>query len=369
MIVTEDSFWARFFSKDCSNIFDNSLSSFSCQFDEELVFLDDYEVGLSEMFLNPSQISHARNKSSVDYINLPASLGDKTYSLHQFIKHLLAYSLSPSLFTRSYFHSYLDKNYFFESQTLNEDMPNEINDADEEDNKSKPINVEIDLGGLLLPGESFTDFIPPHDRGKLSEEKFKKFTIFTSSNRSTRLIKVLNNMIRFILYKLRGRKEDGDSRLQTFSTKFFEDKSKYDTTDIMNNERRKVLFRMNQLIHRFVERFVGTVLKVQDEMKAAGHLTHPDPTELFLFLYCNVITKQLVGPNFTKLLYLTPFQAESRPQHTHVTISKINYCRLESRKIKTISFLMTSEFGSQINFIPAVHSNWISLHFRKVRKV
>lgn len=364
--MVNDEFSARFFSHDCSDRFDNSLSKFTTEFETALDFGDkNYECGVSHIYLNPTLNSETLYHLSRDHINLPHNPTKKDFTLDEFVSFSVDHSTSPQIFDRGYFAKYLDKNYFYEPSRMDRDFAIDKTTAQEDKDygTSEVVTITLNIEDLMVPCERLDSFLLSHEISTEAFNKLKKIELLTYVDRPTTMSKLLNRLIRFLIYVLRACDQaEVNPGIHSHAKLFFNAFESYGTFAKLNEMRRKHLHKINDLVHRFIEHFISLAVENVKKLK----LESMRPLSKFCFLYCSVIEPQVVGPITSKLLFVTPCDGRYLTT-THEVVSKINYCKLETRKIKTITFMICDEFGEQINFNPSYMSNSIVLKFRKIK--
>lgn len=373
----EKEFTARFFSNDCSEKFDNSLSSFTTEYDDALVFDTPYEMGVSQLFLNPCLNDESMKHTSLDMITVPYDASKRQMTHEEFVHTLLKHSVAPYIYHRGYFAPYLDKNIFFDPHYLEYRFENNKQEVTET-HKKEAIAVVHDMTKHLYGFETIGDFMLPNRLNDPKHlEKFKSLKIPGYTNRATTMSNIVYDLVRYCIHLFR------DTNQKT-KTGLFDDSVAAHERNVMslpninkaeiNAIRRKHLHMTNDLIHRTIENFVGTVQNEIAKMRIAKEIPVELPSKRFLFIYCDAVTGQLSGPNRLKLLYVTPFDSfvhnvTKEKMFLNERIENIQYVRIEKKTIKQISFLLLDENGEQINFQNSYTSNFISIRFRRVNDV
>jgi hypothetical protein len=131
----------------------------------------------------------------------------------------------------------------------------------------------------------------------------------------------------------------------------------------LHDERRVHLKKVNTLCQRFVKKFVELIEIKQQSIKRVEEVTLHHK---FLFVYTDIITPQIVGSSRNRLIFSMPYEAEHKLVHKHIINNRINYCKVQKKHIKTISFTILNEFGDYYKFIPSYNANQLILHFKKV---
>lgn len=367
-IIAEDEFVARFFSNDSIDKFDNTLSKFTVEFDQPLNFGGgDYEVGLSQLFLNPcSHQEPVKNRDIITFNDKHGGEITKTkhrrYDFDEFLKQLLHHSASPEIYTRDYFHEYLDKNIFFDSNALDHHFAKDSTGLTAEEQEKEFVIVSAPLSMILKPGEKVEDFMPHHSvKSKENIEKQAMVSIFFPTMLKTYTMKqILLCVLKYGVLNFRDfmgvdKTIDGHARM------FFSAFSAYNSQEAGNKYRREHLHIANKLAHRLVQKFVDTIQLELAQMDVVQMRQNK-----FLFIYCDVIKPQIVGSKTTRLLYAMPYTSRQQLMFHNQQIVDVQYAKVEKAKIKDISFYFLNENGEQIDFAPSQRANFVVLKFRRV---
>lgn len=376
-MALEKEFTARFFSNDCADKFDNTLSAFTIEYEDALVFDRPYEMGVSQLFLNPCANDESMKHHSLDMIAIPLE-GTKRQMTHdEYIHTLLRHSVAPYIYNRGYFAPYLDKNVFFDPYYLDYYFPKHKQVVTEV-NKRDAIAVVHDMTKHLYGGETLGDFMLPHRKNDVKHlEKFKNLKIPGYANEMITMHNVINNLVRYVIHFFR------DTNQKTKTGDFDDSVAAHERNVLTQVKapsaeitviRRKHLEATNVMVNRTIENFVSTVQDEIIKMRNANEIPIELPPKRFIFIYCDAVSGQLSGPNRLKLLYVTPFDSfvhnvtkEKLFFNEHVL--NIQYARIEKKTLKQISFLMLDENGEQINFQNSHTSNFIAIRFRRVDDV
>lgn len=372
-------FTAYFNSKDSADRFDNTLSSFTCEFDVPIDFGGfEYEVGVSDLSLNPSVKSLHKSNQSRDLINLSYSKtkSENIFTLETFSQFVILHALSPELYSPQYFHQYLDDNYFFDDKSIRKDFGKDITEVEDE---GKEVTLKIDLSAFLEGSETLKDFIPKHS--SISAEVMKDVAISIQADKTLSMFQVLNKMLRGLGYKLR-KLSLGDAYIDGHARLFFNAFNSYADSEVIsrldkkldskmkrdkilklvNDERRKHLNLINRVMHRIIKRFVTSISEaiIENNFGINGF-------SKYIYIYSNIIGNQICGSKRLKLLFATPFEGRNGINYHEQSIVNIHFCGIEKQSVKSISFLLLDEYGQQIDFLPSHHQNMITLRFRRIQ--
>lgn len=362
----EGEFTARFYSGDSSEKFDNTLSSFTTEFDQVLDFgSEEYEVGVSGLNLNPCNSAENIKGLTRDLVILPQRTA--AFSLQQVVKHILHHSVEPKIYDESYFTAFLDENYFFEPKIMEEHFPDAIVAFDSIEAAGGFITVNIDIRDYLKPGESLVNFLPAHQYdNKKSEEEQAKTELYLYAKLTPMTMKQITFILtRYLIYQLRATQVKGDAKIEAHGKMFYAALKTYKNSDDMNTTRRWHLHNVNLIVHRFLNHFVKLI---KEENKSIGETSTITPYSRFIHIFSDIIKPQICGPRRSRLIYALPYDTGFRRVYLDLDVTKISYCKLEKKQLKTVSFLILNEYGEKIAFAPNHNSNCITLHFRRVRK-
>lgn len=366
----ENEFTARFFSKDSSDKYDNTLSSFTTEFDVEIDFEDrEYEMGISQLFLNPCLDSEEMHAYSRDQVTMQPT--SKTFNLREFIRYALEHSTHPGAFHPGYFSQYADSGIFFDPSILDHKFA-----QDTIKDKKDPISVIHDMTTLLYGGETMASFMLPHKRDNTTHiETFSKKEFPAYAGAPTTMKQILNTFVRWIVYTFRDTGVTGgnyglaehklaiDKSLETANL----------TKTLSNAEiatlRRKHLESTNKMVVRYIRQFITIVQEEVEKMRNAKEFAVETPPKRFIFIYCDAIKPQQVGARKARVLFTLPTKGGEGRYFVHDFVQNIQYCRVEKSKLKTISFQLLTELGEEVNFTPSYLSNCIVTHFRRIKEV
>lgn len=386
----EEDFTAYFFSKDSSNKFDNTLSSFTTDLNLPIDFNEqDYEVGLQALYLNHIRDTEYSRVRTHDIISLGTQTDLADSTLRTFVKHILHNSVSPTIYDRSYFANFLDKNYFWDHQQMEHNFKS-IFIAENEFVDNNSFTVAIDISKLVMTHETLEKFIPFQTKpAKGSKEEFGVFKVSIFRKEQMAMNQILLQILLQMLDILRSA-----AKISNFQNKASRVSIKHhakNTAEQLGKEteeesirigkavetpsrltldkrRRAHLHIVNVMMHRIVEHFIDLIQEENELLNTeAEELTSLPVVRQSLFVYTDIIKQQFIGDKIGKLLYFTMLNSRSE-QPIHLNIFPIQYCRLEKRLLNTVSFVIADEFGTAIDFSPTPISNVIVLRFRKIVK-
>lgn len=176
------------------------------------------------------------------------------------------------------------------------------------------------------------------------------------------LAQLLQLAIRWFIVEYRN----GSRDLIAHNKMFYDKKDKYDNSyPKLNKWRRWHLFQGNQLAHKFVELFVRYVQESRQK-----HQEKKLILSRLCYIYCDIVTPQLVGAMKTKLLYVLPLKSgigttNDNESFHYEEIKFVQYSKVESAKYKRISFELRTEYGDLIPFVGSFNATYLALHFRK----
>lgn len=358
MATVPKEFICRFFSNDSSEKYDNTMSSFTTELETSIDLGSvEYEVGVCQLALNPCLKSEHIKRDTRDVIQL--NYEAKNLTLEDFVKHMMSHVISPEMYDSAYFSNYMDKNFFFDEISLGKHFDHDNYTVDVEKDGPTAIKVNVDMSLLLKAGEKFGDFFPHHLE---KTEELKTLNLYAFTRTPLRMLQILNTLVRYVLFHLRKTGKNGDSSIALHNTMFFGAISLYQHFDEMQQYRRLHLNRINEFCHRFVAYFTNLV---QLEIKKMKIETIPR-TERFIFIYCDLIHSQWVGPTKSRLLHVMPLGIQRTADFFDQTVQNIQFSKVEKTSFKSVSFLLLNEYGEKLDFTPSYVSNFIALKFQRV---
>lgn len=356
-------FTATFFSNDCAERFDNSLSQFTTEMELPLNFGNDqYECGLSELYLNSSTNTDTVKRSTQDIIFIRGgnTQADVLYTLEEFTKYICSHCVNPGLYSNSdYFKSYLNNVEYLDVDGLDKLYPANVKKATPEQTKNK-VRIKLSVRDVLQNDEKLEDFLPTHGKTEENIKIYESFSIYIYIIKWT-MNELLHHIITYLIYKLRIK--PGVDGVSGHMTWFYESFNVYKTYELLNEMRHLHLNKVNILVHRFIRKFVNLVVNDVGNMKIPKSVPNS-----FLFLYIDCIEPQIVGAKKSRVLFMCPFEGRNLLNYQHKIIDNIHFARVEKRVIKRIEFAMLNESGENIEFNSSFIPNVIVLKFRKIRK-
>lgn len=357
----QDSFIARFSSSDSIDVYpENTLSSFTCQFDHVLdLGNEDWECGVTQLHLNPITSYEYTGRPNQDHITLPMTgIGKNFQDFQQFIDHIVDHSSNPENYTRAYFFRYLDKTVSFSQNVLKLFSPFDV-DYYQVKTTDPAIFCTVNLQKTLLKDdEKLEDFGAYHKKKSVGED-YKNINLYIPvAENGLNMRQILQICIRILLHQLRYSQKETPEHARMFMDSI----SIYETLQEMNKLRRIHLDKTNLLIQRFIEKFVKCV---QVAVKKTNRQLIK-PRKLIL-IYTDIIKPQIFGPSKSRLLHVMGVHSVGpTPEFIEERIQNIQYCRVDKTRLKNISFKFLDEYGEPSAFIGSYNSNIITLHFRRV---
>jgi hypothetical protein len=168
----ETQFNATFFSNDSFDLFPkNTQSEFTVSLEKELTLEGDWEVGISELCLNPSGNSEFIKIDSRDVVSFAPKLQNpKLFSnLDEFVNYVLNLSVDPFLYTKNYFYAYTNEDILFDELSLKKYFPGDFLSA----LPLQGIGYNFQVSELFKIDETLNNFVPKHYFNQ--PEKSKKF--------------------------------------------------------------------------------------------------------------------------------------------------------------------------------------------------
>lgn len=383
-MITE--FLARFFSNDSSDKFDNTLSSFTTEFDDIIDLSDgEWEMGVTHLFINPmSTLDNIRHMTR-DIINLTTPA--KNFTITEAADYFLEHALEKKIYNSAYFEPFTDKGFFFESKFMDKMFADSAANPTSTAEKTT-VTIKVDVRDLLRQGENVKSILPHHKQQETLDDSIGVYTLNIPVKTHTTMKEFVFLLIRYLTLAMRAASKT-DSRIDSHA-QMFAKQSTYENTNVMNSKRIAHLHTVDDIAHRCVEKFAGAVqersrpqlISISDNEiseLAAKKKTKPtkdkkiekerefSPHRRFIMIYCDAITPQIVGPKRTRLIYMTPIDEYTRTHLKQEIVTNVHFFRLEKKKLKTISFLLLDEYGHQINFGSSYTSNCITVCFRKVK--
>lgn len=383
-----ESFSFHAFSSDSESIHpSNTLSSFTVELDYpiEIKTNETFEVALNKIVYNPIETSSVNHENSgIDIISVSHNeiIGENFKKVEDFATFLVRNSFQPRLYNESYFKNYLDKSILFTSKIL--DREPFLSDTLDVSEKDKKVTINLQITEFLDSAENVKDFLPKHLRdNQVFLESMKEITVrfyLREQSMKSALNTIIWSVILFYKNLFKALVQN-DELSGVFSEIFFNASAKFESpTDVVHFKRLHVT-KSYEMIRRVILKFVKSVEKAGEEVRkevillenkfpefsAISAEFHPKPR--FMMIYLDIMENQLVGGKKVRLLASIPLEVETKSENvsnffTH-TVSNPNFLRVEQQHIKSINFLLLTEFGEQIPFIASSSATYIELCFRK----
>lgn len=357
--MLSDEFDIHLFSNSSMSLYpSNSLSSFTCELSTPIYLGENhnYSVALTDIYIPPAfdNVNTFLSKDSIiirNY-NYPQIIGKSDAKFDDFIEVIL--KMSPCdirIYNKAYFGEYLNKDLCFNNNTLKSTTLHKDNvEVNPSDHSKFPLN----LTSLKLINEKNEDFLPP-----VVDEKLKKFyensVVLLNYNQNYTLKQVLYSCIKNILKEL-----DWEAIKSTKNDD--ELKKKYESYDKIYESIKKYNFKLNELVHRFVEKFVTTVERIRDEIVKFLKLKYEHSVDKFVIVYSDICKYGFFGD--TKVKVLGVFQ-----NVTNEILEKaktFHFVPVESTLIKNISIILANESGQRLNLSPSLVPTLVVLKFKKM---
>jgi hypothetical protein len=367
----EKEFTARFFSHDSIDKYSNVLSSWTTELEQPIDFGGhSYECGVSEIFLNPRMNNEFYRGPTRDGIFMLAQ--DSVMNLKTFVTYALHHSISSAIYTRGYFSEFLNECLFFEPYTIESLMDHGVWP---EVNKTSKIRIKLDLKEYITSDDNLADYMAPHSQ--LSVEEFRYLFVESYAGEMISMKEILKWIVQGLIAHMRHvadlneTQSDGFARasFHNHSKKFFNVFSHYENKyDVLHKSRKKHLYKANKMIHKFIEHFVSLVEEQSAEMSEDFEFENVDLTigqYPWLFLYFDGIMEQFVGEKKLKVIFTSPILKKAE-EYVHIKVDNIQYAKVGSPRLKTVSFLFLDQHGKQMSFVPSFSSNHVALKFRRI---
>lgn len=303
----ETEYHVTLFSNSSENFYNNKLSEFTNDLTPPLILkpLGKWKVGLTD--LTHSYILNEPYQSSDDVIRF-YHLNNTNLQLSDFIFYIVLHSKKPTIYTRSYFHDFLDyeklKN-FSTNETLNTYKKKLINPDSLE---SFTVNWEY-----ARVKHNFKIHLNINYTGK------EIFYIFVSS-----LVDFLN---------------------------------KYEKNKNLVNEDNFTDYK-TKLIYGILN---NTIDSIQSNCKLVSN-SRIISQNAFFFVYSDCIQPRYVGDKFYNVLSVLPLK---EVEHEYTAIKNVQYFTVNKEILNNISIKFADEYGRSIPIDTDFHPTCVNLHFKK----
>lgn len=276
-------------------------------------------------------------------------------SLTNMIENVLKYSaLDPRIYNITYFKDFLNKQQVFNTKMLKESNLSQYAVKGELP-EERSIQYDFRLEQLVntSKGKKKDDFLPPVDYLFTSIVKF-----FEEGGRDFPINFELT--LNQILYSLIGKIYTSMS----IHTKTIEEQEQYYTAlalDAKGKEKhRKYLMQINEIIHRFIDHFVKSVIETCEKLTIESKL--PDLyNDSYICVYCDFTENIFIGDSKARVLSVL----DTKQFLNQGFIQYPSYIAVEKSDIRTVSIVLTSLEGTLLNLAPSTSPVHVCLRFRE----
>lgn len=284
----ENEFSVYFFSNASDNIFNNTQSEFTTEFDRTIDFGGfAYECGLKQFRINNIASHDVKIETSdVIYINENDPLTKNIESVRQHVELLLRSSIDVSIYDRAYFEKYSDPNIFYDDISLKKHFSeDESKFTADEKSKMKKVIYTYHIMDFFLPSklnnqasrqDFLLDYVSPHFQVIL-HERSKRTALDDGNTKNAKQPKVENDLLSSSESTVNETEEkySGDTPLHFFVTalKNYPDNLYRVSLSSKGSNYLNTPLRLHQILHLNIKHLLAhsRLTKNRDNVTIEGH--------------------------------------------------------------------------------------------------
>jgi hypothetical protein len=384
-----DYFQVHMYSSDNTNLYDNTLSSFTNNLEAGIKVQDDEEL---EVAFQHCAFNKVYNNEEEAHLQDVITLGEKmnppkSYTLEEFAKLVVHSSLAPKLYDRNYFGKWLNPHVTFNDSILgsyNFRQYNVYNNLTHDNVMNvEPIKIKFLISDYLKDDELFSTYFPKTDytmNAYASQDFFLKAHCFplTLNQIIFNLVKGICKYMRELTLTIVKLEKKPLLTLHIISQFAFlrgiEPVKKMEEVAKLRNTH---LAKCSVIFRRFLEKFLGLIEKEVAEMESKKNQNLSSKYEIhlpirskYVFVYLDAVAEQYVGSQRARVI--TNFPLESSVFSNNYIYYKEQtpiYLKIEKKNLTRLSIEIRDERGNRLDIASGTTPTLVSLCFRKRKKL